>query len=127
MLKIPKVSLEPVRYVLRQSDPSGETYVVVRPATMVDEARRLQMLLDGSESILNINVIAVELYLTLQESNILDEEGNILLDPSLPFEEFLQRMTAVWRYNPTAVQELHEAVLQANPQWRLEGNVEGNS
>ena len=121
MLKIPKLAFEPVRKVL-QSDPSGETYVVIKPATMVEEARRLQILSEMEQPVLNIHVLATELYLTLQECNILGEDEKPFLDTNLSLEEFIERLTALWRFNPAVIQELQETVYQANPQWRPEGN-----
>lgn len=117
MLKVAKLAFEPVKVVLKESDPSGETYVIIRPATMEEEARRFQLLMDSAGPLLNTRVLAVELYLTLEECNIQFEDGTPVLDPEQDFDTFSTNLTAIWRAQPTAVRELQEAVYAANPHW----------
>jgi hypothetical protein len=124
MLKVKSMSFEDKRFVLKESDPSGETYVVVRHARLNDEARRYAMIAPAEgEEIMVTQVAMIEMYLTLVECNILDENDEPLLVAGLSFPEFEERVTKLWAFMPNAVWEIQKYVHEANPQWSAaEGN-----
>lgn len=117
-------------------DPDQDTYVVVRRATTGDDIERMDMskgirrvYKPGSDEVIidtewNMSKQqAFDVYLTLSDTNITDEEGK----PFFPFArsqgvmryhgtftEFLLR----WNKLPKAVSEaVIQAVYQVNPEW----------
>jgi len=118
MLKVKSFDLEPVKVILMEADPSGETFMVIRRATFNDEARRFSLIWDGQgDTALVTRIAAVEIFVSLVECNILDENDKSVLDPALPFDEFEKRLTYIWAYNPVILWEMQRKVHEVNPRW----------
>jgi hypothetical protein len=91
---------------------------------MNDESRRYAMLFEnGQESVYVTHIAAVEIYITLMECNILDENEKVLLDPTVEFPVFVERLTSLWRHSTDAIWEIQKCVHEINPQWGARGNA----
>jgi len=125
---------------LLKADPTGDTFVRVKQATTGDNAQRSLLWAKTSlewddkaqgrvrqyNEISQAQIMAEEVWLTLLECNIGDEDGkpvfpNIDIRARRPKDNFL----TAWNSLPFEwAQEIHEAVLEANPQWNPRANVD---
>ncbi len=122
MISVKPISTQPTGYKLDKADPSGETTITVKRATFGDEGTRMTMF--GRGPVAMTKAASIELWLTLEACNILNEEtGEPILKPGMPYAEFEQALTAIWEANPDVVWEMHAKVREANPHWNPEGNA----
>jgi hypothetical protein len=133
-LRLPDPSeLEQVVKLLK-ADPTGETWVRIKQATMGEDAVLSAMwaktawefddALKGKvkqyNDVSRAQIMGEQVRLTLLECNITDHEDKPLfpnVDPAVvrahdAFYDAWSQLPAAW------AEEIHEAVLQVNPQWR---------
>jgi hypothetical protein len=118
---------------LLESDPSGETWVRVKQATMGEDAvlsalwAKTAWEFDDAQrgkvkqynDVSRAQIMGERVRLTLLECNITDHEGKLLfpqVDPAAIRGR--DAFYDAWSLLPSAwAEEIHEAVLQVNPQW----------
>ena len=119
---------------LLRADPGGETYVVVKQATTGEDATlsalwaKTALEWDDAQQgkvkqyseVSRAQVMAESVRLTLLESNIVDHKEKPLFPPIDPAaRRDPERFHAAWAKLPVAwAEEIYEAVLEVNPQWR---------
>jgi hypothetical protein len=97
------------------------------PGPIADEGKRYEALFGDSEVALMTDIAAVEIWLTLVECDVVDENDQPVLKAGMPYEQFLAGLTAIWNYAPAIFWNIHRVVREANPQWQLPGDGEGNA
>lgn len=130
-LRISKPKTE--KFPLSECDPTGETYIVVKEARQAEFEDRMRALnpdasvvrtgMGEVETIRPVNladVIYIELYLTLADCNIEDEDGSLLL--AYENGQYMGAMAdfiVECRKLPISViAEMSQKVLQMNPLWK---------
>jgi hypothetical protein len=121
---------------LLKADPSGETFVVVKQATTGEDAAisalwaKTAWEFDDEQrgkvkqynDVSRAQIMAEQVRLTLLDCNITDHKGKPLftkVDPSAQRQQ--GTFYPAWEQLPSAwSEEIYEAVLVANPQWRPE-------
>lgn len=124
-MSIKTSAIAPVKKELIRVDPSGETYVMIKPITYRDDMMRGELLKErevssayGSKG-LNIYILrAEELWLTYASAHIVleDEDGK----QTEPFSEEMTRtafMEALSALQPAIVLEWHQMLVEVNPDW----------
>lgn len=114
-----------------KSDPTGETMVVIRQATVGGEQERAELLANvafvmtldqGRQEVRQrINVIEqmkLDVFLTLSDCNMLNEHG----EPLFKFNDGKLRTRAefdkAWDMIPSSVaREIHGYAMKVNPEW----------
>jgi hypothetical protein len=127
MIKVNRSILQPTQRSL-ECDP--ETSVTIKHATLGDEGKRYEALFQGRESAYLTEIAAVELWLTLGECNVLDENDQPLFKPGMALPEFMEAATLLLNEAPEAFWEMHAIVREINPQWAPaseESTEEGNA
>jgi hypothetical protein len=127
VIKINAIQLLPIRRTLEKD---ADTYVVAKRATLADEGMRYEMVFaDEDRPFMITDLAAVEIWLSVVECNILDENDQPLLKAGMPYEEALAALTAIWMHDPELFWDIHNIAREANPQWAppSEGDAEGNS
>ena len=135
-IKVSKVL--PERRYLQVSDPSGETYVLIRQPTSAGVKERGQMLANRTPMVIdgyyhtqvNVNVEQLrllEIWLTYEETNlkveVLDEEGEVA--ETIEFQprgqitraEFMRRLERLMDVAYGIVVEWSQKVREVVPQW----------
>jgi hypothetical protein len=123
-MTIKAADIVPVKKVLEKSDPSGDTWVMIRPITFRDDILRGDFL-EGNKSLLR----AMELWITYPSKEELGgtppchiavegEDGKA----SEPFtdKESMGRMKfieAIGELNPEVVLEWYQKMLEVNQDW----------
>lgn len=116
MIQVNKASiLQPVKRFL---EADSDTFVVVKHATLGDEGRRWDALFADKEVVYLTESAGVEMWLTIVECNILDENSAPLLTPGMQLEDFVIAATALLEAAPAAFWEISRFVREVNPQWQ---------
>lgn len=123
---------EPIKKILSESDPSEDTWVMVKPITYREDMQRGEILKQrqftetaAAQTMQGLNMYALragELWLTYHSCCIVleDEEGNTS-EPFKPVEEMTRRefMEALGNLPSEVVVEWYNAMLEVNPDWRF--------
>lgn len=134
-LQLPKPDELEQTIKLLKADPSGETWVRIKQATMGEDAvlsalwAKTSWEFDDDDrgkvkqynDVSRAQITGEQVRLTLLECNITDHEGKPLFltvhNPEGKYEREL--FYQAWSKLPASwAAEIHEAVLQVNPQWR---------
>lgn len=121
-------AVEPKQIVLSELDETGETYVIIRPATGRDQLMYEQIAMQPTYSykvdkfgpvnekmpMLPYMEQAAKTWRVLEECNIEDAEGKPVLQKEMKWEDW----QTAWAKLPAHVRDLlFEAVLEVNPNW----------
>jgi len=120
--------ITPVKKELDQADPSGETYVMIKPITYRDDMARGELLKEretsntgrASKGINMYFLRAEELWLTYADAHIvLEDEDGKQSEPFGPREEMTRDdfMKALIALQPAIVFEWHQKIVEVNPDW----------
>lgn len=129
-----KVSpVTPVKKFLLRSDPSEDTWVMIKPITYRDDMLRGEVLreqewastMSGEAKSSGLNMYrlrAEELWITYHSAHIVieDEDGNTR-EPFKPRDEMTRQafMDALADLPTNVVLEWHEKMVEVNPDWRF--------
>lgn len=120
--------MTPVKKVLIVSDPSEDSWVMIKPITYRDDMMRGELLKEretSSESRaskgLNMYLLrAEEMWLTYADAHIiLEDETDKQSQPFGPREEMVRAdfMEALSALQPSIVFEWHQKMVEVNPDW----------
>jgi len=124
-------AMTPVKKILVQSDPSEDSWVMIRPITYRDDLQRGELLKErevasdayGGSMTKGINMYrlrAEELWLTYADAHIiLEDEDGEQSEPFSPHDEMGKAnfMQALASLSPAVVLEWHRRMVEVNQDW----------
>jgi len=121
-------AMTPVKKELDRADPSGETYVMIKPITYRDDMMRGELLKEREVSSegraskgLNMYLLrAEEMWLTYADGHItLEDEDGKQSQPFSPREEMTRAgfMEALSALPSNIALEWHQKMVEVNPDW----------
>jgi hypothetical protein len=114
VLTVPDFQATPVQKYL-EIDP--EVFITVRPASLMDESRRMEYGFGGRAVAPALDVMLAEIWTTLEECNIQRENGEPLFTKQMAWDDFSAAATALWDLNPDVLFEMQKYVREVNPKW----------
>lgn len=121
-LQLKNIKIQPEAFHLADWDVT----ITVKRATLGNEGDRYTRLFSNRETALVTDIAMVEMWLTITDCDIVGEDDQPLFSSGMPYETFVEAMTAIWQYDPDLFWAMHEKVRSVNKHWQP-SESEGNA